>query len=181
LQQHLKSGGTTTVAALKNEPAFKSLADHTGFQALLAEHQAIETAIKENSECNKRALALLQKGDHAGAVAEVKPILVSKYANRIDYYNAACVFSLASAAVRKDEKILAEEQAKLGREYADRAMELLRRAVAKGYGQPADLKHMKTDTDLDALRQREDFQKLLKDLEAKASKTSDATPPTQAK
>jgi hypothetical protein len=43
-----------------------------------------------------------------------------------------------------------------------RAMELLRLAVAKGFKNAA---HMKKDTDLDALRQREDFQKLLAELE----------------
>jgi hypothetical protein len=79
LQQRYKNGGSTTVAALKNEPAFKSLADHTGFQALLAERQAIETAVKENPECTKRALLLVQKGDHARAVAEVQPILLDNF------------------------------------------------------------------------------------------------------
>ena len=47
---------------------------------------------------------------------------------------------------------------------ADGAMATLRRAVAAGY---SDVAHMRTDTDLDALRQRDDFQKLIKDLEAK--------------
>ena len=42
------------------------------------------------------------------------------------------------------------------------AVALLKRAVAKGY---KDLAHMNQDTDLDALRQRDDFKKLLADLE----------------
>jgi len=53
--------------------------------------------------------------------------------------------------------------------YADQAMAMLRDAVAKGF---KDAAHMKKDTDLDPLRQREDFQKLLAELEAKA-KTSE--------
>jgi hypothetical protein len=47
---------------------------------------------------------------------------------------------------------------------ADKAMSTLRRAVAAGYRNVA---HMRTDTDLDALRQREDFQKLIQELEVK--------------
>jgi hypothetical protein len=46
---------------------------------------------------------------------------------------------------------------------AEKAMDALRKAVAGGY---RNVKHMRSDTDLDSLRQREDFQKLLKDLES---------------
>jgi hypothetical protein len=48
-------------------------------------------------------------------------------------------------------------------EYADRAMTLLREAVAKGF---QDVERMKNDTALDPLRNREDFQKLVAELEA---------------
>jgi hypothetical protein len=47
---------------------------------------------------------------------------------------------------------------------AEEAMALLKEAVAKGYKNAA---HMKQDKDLDALRDRADFQKLLAELEAK--------------
>ena len=51
-------------------------------------------------------------------------------------------------------------------------MKMLREAVSKGFKNVA---HMKRDTDLDPLRQREDFQKLLAVLEtpnkAKAAKS----------
>jgi hypothetical protein len=43
-------------------------------------------------------------------------------------------------------------------------MALLRQAVKNGC---KDVATMKKDTDLDSLRQREDFQQLLRDLEAK--------------
>ena len=52
-------------------------------------------------------------------------------------------------------------------EYADRAMELLAKAVGAGF---KDAAHMKTDTDLDPLRNREDFKKLLAELEKTAPK-----------
>ena len=41
-------------------------------------------------------------------------------------------------------------------------MDFLREAVQRGH---YDVEHMKKDSDLDPLRQREDFQKLLRELE----------------
>jgi eukaryotic-like serine/threonine-protein kinase len=49
-------------------------------------------------------------------------------------------------------------------ELADEAMALLKQAVAKGY---EDIDHLKGDEDLKALRERDDYKKLLKDLEEK--------------
>ena len=43
-------------------------------------------------------------------------------------------------------------------------MVLLRDAVAKGY---TDIEHVKKDTNLDALRDREDFAKVVAELEAR--------------
>jgi hypothetical protein len=43
-------------------------------------------------------------------------------------------------------------------------MKLLRDAVSKGW---TDVAHMKNDTDLDPLRQRADFQKLIAELEGR--------------
>jgi hypothetical protein len=50
---------------------------------------------------------------------------------------------------------------------ADRAMVWLRKAVAAGY---RDRANIEKDADLDALRDRPDFRALLKELEAKAAK-----------
>jgi serine/threonine-protein kinase len=49
-----------------------------------------------------------------------------------------------------------------GRAEADRAMEWLRRAVAAGYHNVAN---MRSDANLDPLRSRPDFQLLMMDLE----------------
>jgi hypothetical protein len=76
-------------------------------------------------------------------------------------YNLACVCALASAAV-KDAKNLGADAPRLAEEYAVRALELLRQAVAKGY---KDFDHLKKDDDLKPLREREDFKKLVIDLE----------------
>ena len=47
---------------------------------------------------------------------------------------------------------------------ADEAMKMLRDAVARGF---KDAAYMKKDTDFAPLREREDFQKLLAELEGK--------------
>ena len=65
-------------------------------------------------------------------------------------YNFARIHSLASA------KIVDKKQV-----YADEAMKLLQEAVKGGYRDAAQLKR---DKDLDPIRDRDDFKKLLADL-----------------
>jgi hypothetical protein len=60
-----------------------------------------------------------------------------------------------------------------GKEYADEAMRLLQQAAAKGY---KDAGHMKEDKDLDALRQRDDFKKLVDALIQQQPKEMKRTP-----
>jgi tetratricopeptide (TPR) repeat protein/tRNA A-37 threonylcarbamoyl transferase component Bud32 len=75
-----------------------------------------------------------------------------------EFYNAACVFALLVPLTDKPE-----EQDK----NAARSVVLLKQAIAKGY---KDAAHMKQDRDLDALRERDDFKSLLKEVEAKPPK-----------
>jgi hypothetical protein len=76
-------------------------------------------------------------------------------------YNIACLRAIAAAVTRAGDK--SETAAKDAAAEADRAMAWLKQAVAAGF---RDVNLMKTDKDLDALRERKDFQKLLADLEA---------------
>jgi tetratricopeptide (TPR) repeat protein len=66
-------------------------------------------------------------------------------------YDCACVYALAHAR-SKDDK------------HAARAIELLRQAVSRGF---RDADHVKNDTDFDSLRQRDDFKKVVAELEEK--------------
>ena len=71
------------------------------------------------------------------------------------WYNFACVFAIASGkSVYKRH------------EYADRAMQLMHQAVKAGFTNVAD---MKKDTDLDPIRTRDDFKKLIHELENKSA------------
>jgi tetratricopeptide (TPR) repeat protein len=85
----------------------------------------------------------------------------------VELYDAACHRAVA-AAVQAGLK--GDESARLAREDADRAMAWLTKAVAAGYSNRA---HMEKDTDLDFLRSRVDFQRLLAGLsQAKAAAQS---------
>jgi tetratricopeptide (TPR) repeat protein len=102
----------------------------------------------------RRALSLAHSGDHTPAVAEANALAEAKDAQALTLYNAACVCALASSSVKGDPK--------LAEKYASRAVELLRQAAAKGY---KDVAHMKKDPDLDGLRGRDDFKKLMAQME----------------
>jgi tetratricopeptide (TPR) repeat protein len=104
----------------------------------------------------QRATNLVQLDQHARATAEVEEILQTTKLNANDTYDAACVFALVSAKTREPG---------LTEQYATRAVALLREAAAKGF---RDMAHMQKDTDLDALRQRQDFQQFLRELKGKA-------------
>jgi tetratricopeptide (TPR) repeat protein len=103
----------------------------------------------------ERALARLNTGQVAEAIAEVVELMKLPGVPAPVLYNFACVYAVASGK-NADKK----------QEYADRAMDLLRQAVKAGW---KDAAHMKKDTDLDSLRGREDFKKLLQELEGKAA------------
>ena len=76
-----------------------------------------------------------------------------------DAYTAACGLAQCVAIVENDDQAGKEQRRQQAQFYADQAMTMLRHAVAKGY---KDAVHMKKDTDLDPLRKRDDFQKLLR-------------------
>jgi tetratricopeptide (TPR) repeat protein len=93
------------------------------------------------------ALVLLEK---AAALQEAK--LGARHPRTLSsMYNVACAHALMIP------------RAADGAKHADLAMEWLRKAVAAGY---KDVALIKKDTDLDALRDRDDFKKLVSDLEA---------------
>src|SRR5262249_222733 len=81
-----------------------------------------------------------------------------------DAYDAACYLSLCVPIVAKHDRLDATQREEAATFYGDAAMKLLRDAVSKGY---QDVARLKKDTDLDPLRQRDDFRKLVVELEGK--------------
>jgi serine/threonine protein kinase len=102
-----------------------------------------------------RANSLVQAGQVAQAVAEVAELAQSDGWNAGQWYDFACVYAVASGK---------EAGKKAGKkdEYARRAVELLQAASKAGWKNTA---HMAKDSDLDPLRDREDFKLLLAELE----------------
>ena len=83
----------------------------------------------------------------------------------VGLYNAACMRAVTAATIRATDATGAA--VKEADAEADRAMAWLKQAVAAGWNHVA---YLKQDTDLDSLREREDFKSLVRDLEAKRSK-----------
>ncbi len=98
----------------------------------------------------RRVYSRVRAGQLAEAVAEVAELTKSGNWPAVQWYEFACIYAVASgkSAVKKQE-------------YADRAMELLHQALKAGY---KDAAHLAKDKDLDVLRQRDDFNKLLESL-----------------
>jgi tetratricopeptide (TPR) repeat protein len=107
----------------------------------------------------RRALNRGRAGQLAAAIQEAEEVARNADANTL--YNAAAVLTLAAGREDEAGDSLSKE------ECAQRAVSLLRQAVAKGY---KDAEHMKSDHDLKALRERDDFKKLLAELETKLQK-----------
>jgi tetratricopeptide (TPR) repeat protein len=113
-----------------------------------------------------RVQALAAKMDQAGVAATAEAYAKLAQTDPKQIYNAACAWSLASGVA----KTRGAPAAGLVEEYARKALALLKQTPT-GEGQfvatPAALAaHMKQDKDLDALRERTDFKKLLANLEA---------------
>jgi serine/threonine protein kinase len=98
-----------------------------------------------------RATSLVRSGEVARAVAEVAKLQEKDGWTAAELYDMACVYSVVGAKTPDRRQ-----------DFADRAMELLGRAVAAGWN---DAVLTKEDTDLNPLRQRDDFRQLLADLE----------------
>ncbi|MGO9465807.1 MAG: tetratricopeptide repeat protein [Isosphaeraceae bacterium] len=120
--------------------------------------QLISSALALRTQCCQKL------GDIGGcrSTAEMQEKL-----NRTDtqkLYNAACIRAVTASLQAKAK---APDAARLALEEADRAMAWLTKAVAAGW---KDAAHMRKDPDLDSLRNREDFKKLLADLDKKPEK-----------
>jgi serine/threonine protein kinase len=111
-----------------------------------------------------RVQCSLKLGDAAGcrAIAEIWEKQNSTDAVRL--YNTACLRAVTASVQAKAKR---PDTARLAKEDADKAMAWLTKAVASGY---KDGMHMKKDTDLDFLRERDDFRKLVAELDKKSEK-----------
>jgi tetratricopeptide (TPR) repeat protein len=113
------------------------------------------------------ATMLAARGEHVRATNDANAVARQEGVSPNNHYNIGCVFALSSAAAENDGKLAPADRTRLKAQYADRAVDFLRQAVAEGYQvTPA----LKGDPDLASLRSREDFQKLVRVVERKSRK-----------
>jgi eukaryotic-like serine/threonine-protein kinase len=105
-----------------------------------------------------------KSGDVAGCRATVEMLEKRQPTDAASLYDAACYRAVTASLQAKTKE---PDAVRLARQDADMAMAWLAKAVAAGW---TDAAHMKNDTDLDFLRDRKDFQKLLAELETKPNK-----------
>jgi len=84
-----------------------------------------------------------------------------------DLFKLACVRAQLSRLPGSDQAPLTAPEQAERRQYLAQAMDALRKAIAAGY---RDLAELKTDTSLDPLRDRDDFHKLVAGLQAAKEK-----------
>jgi tetratricopeptide (TPR) repeat protein len=121
------------------------------------------------NKARKEAVEFARSGEHARAAALAQALAAQRSLPAEFCYQVAAVYALAIAAARKDVARPAAERDRLAREYATRALDLLKQANAAGYFKaPANLAKLKQDRDFDALRPLDDFRRLLSAVEGKS-------------
>jgi serine/threonine protein kinase/tetratricopeptide (TPR) repeat protein len=113
------------------------------------------------------AESFIALADHVRLAATAEELSGIAYEPANDNYNAACFLCRCVKLAEQDGQLAEAKRSEYSQNYADRAMAVLRQAVARGY---TDAAHMKEDSDLEPLRAREDFKKLLADLESNAKR-----------
>jgi tetratricopeptide (TPR) repeat protein len=115
------------------------------------------------------AEARLGLADHAKAVTIADEIVRFSYQPALDTYGAACLIARCVTLANKDAQLAEAKRKELAESYTQQALAFLHQAVKLGF---KDVALMKKDSDLESLRERKEFQKLLADLEAGSAKGS---------
>src|SRR5262249_39706501 len=103
----------------------------------------------------KRAATLLNVKDHVRAAADAQAVAESAAATGQELFLAANVFTSCMS--------LADKEGPAVEWYARRAVTTLRKAAARGF---RNAERLKSSAELEPLRSREDFRKLIAELEA---------------
>lgn len=98
-----------------------------------------------------RAASRARAGLLPPAIEEASALERNPELGPIEAYNLACIYSLASASGERER-----------RDFGTAAIRQLSLAIHAGYG---DVAQLNADPDLDPIREREDFQQLIDQLE----------------
>jgi tetratricopeptide (TPR) repeat protein len=115
---------------------------------------------------NFRPRALAFVGDHQQAATAAEAIVTGTNATSANFSEMACVYATCFDAASRDTTLSDAERAELAERYAVRSVELLAKAAEKGhYEMLEDVTALRSDDRLQPLQNRDDFKKLLLDLE----------------
>jgi serine/threonine protein kinase/tetratricopeptide (TPR) repeat protein len=116
---------------------------------------------------NLRILGMCYLGlaEHARLATTADELARFAYDPANDSYVAACLLCQCVVLADKGSQLTETRRKELTRSYADRALAHLQEAVARGYNNVAEFK---TDSNLEPIRGREEFGKLLRVLEGKS-------------
>ncbi len=106
-----------------------------------------------------RSYAGMNQADEA--IQTAKKLCDAGYDTPNDAYQAACALALCIPIVKQNAKLDQEQLKILVARYGEESVKLLRHAIAHGF---KDIVRLKNDTELNALRSRDDFQQLLMEI-----------------
>jgi serine/threonine protein kinase len=152
--------GKTLLASGRSEGAARAFA-----QALPGWRDLVAAEPGSSDYRNGLAETLAEMGDHEGAVKEAAELVRIGQGQAATFCAAADVLAVCVRTVLADTSVPEARRRELGQAYADQAMDLLRKAVQKGY---QGIGQFQNNPDLDPLRSRADFKKLLAELKEKA-------------
>jgi serine/threonine protein kinase/tetratricopeptide (TPR) repeat protein len=120
-------------------------------------------------QLNLRALAWARFGlaDHARLATTAEDLARFGFKPATDAFNAALYLCLCVTLAEKDSQLASDKRTELAQYYTERALLMLRQAIARGF---KDTPSLKKHRDLNPLRGRQEFKKLLAELEEKQQK-----------
>lgn len=113
----------------------------------------------------KQAVIQVRIGNYQTAVEKARSVLQGTLVEPNNYYNIACIYALASDAAATDQSLSETERELANLRFAESSIEYLTKAFSSAdYANEATIASLQVDEDLASLRDREDFQALLKKL-----------------
>jgi len=114
------------------------------------------------------AMELVQSGELVRALAQAQLVNATPDIASDDCYNLGCLYALEAAAVRKDPNVSPADRARLVGSHIADAMRWLKSAAVAGFFRDSAMRdHALKDTDLEILRDRPEFRRLIEPPAAK--------------
>jgi serine/threonine protein kinase len=114
------------------------------------------------------AMELVKAGEHAGASAQARLVQAARDLSGLDRYNLGALFAVCAAAARNDPSVLPDKRSRLVDSHISDALHEFRNAAEAGFFRdPAMLDQVKKDPDVEILRDRPEFRRLIEPPAAK--------------